>query len=405
MSTVLGLKGPTGYYGCSRCTTKGVHCENRVRFPELNAPLRSDKDFKDRAQPQHHHFTSLLEEVLELLGVTEAPLDGMHLLYACVARRILFWLNTDTVNYKFRLSSAQIGTVNDLLKVAASTRPVEFARAVKDILKYKKFKCTQLRQFLLYLSIVVLKKVFSQFQYEHFLLLVIGTRLLSDEKQFIKKNALAKKMLHEYVHVLKTNFGKWRVIYSFHNLIHLPDEVLNQNEPLDRFSMWEFETANAGLKEFTKRQGAYLQQCYNRTFEKYNYRRGNSVQPIKYPIVKFHIGSEYDGVNEVKELFSRVIFEKFMLDQSTGNKWFLTTSGEIALFEKAVLVDEKIKIRCSFIKQKFNYFERPINSLLLHIFQCNENNLTHLFDIDFDYVQCKMFAIKDGEKSVFIPLL
>ncbi|XP_037050731.1 uncharacterized protein LOC119084771 [Bradysia coprophila] len=295
---IMGLKGPTGYYGCSRCTTKGLHCENRVCFPELNAALRSDKDFKDRAQPQHHHFTSFLEEVLELLGVTQAPIDGMHLVYACVTRRILFWLNTDCVNYKFRLSSAQIGTVNNLLEIAALTRPVEFARPVKGIHKYKKFKCTQLRQFLLYLSIVVLKKVFSEFQYEHLLLLVIGIRLLSDEKQFVKNNALAKKMLHDYVQILETKFGKWRVIYSVHNLIHLADEVVTQNEPLDRFSMWEFETANNGLKEFTKRQGA-----------------------------------------------------------------------------------------------------------LLLIFQCNEDDLADLFEIDSDHIQSKMFMIKDGGSSVFIPLL
>lgn len=328
MSTFLGLKGPTGYFGCSRCTTKGVHCMNRVCFPELDAPLRSDKDFKNRAQPQHHHFTSFIEEVLELLGVTEAPLDGMHLLKACVTKRILFWLNTGSVNYRFRLSSAQISTVNRLLEVAALTRPVEFARPVKDIQKYKKYKCTQLRQFLLYLSIVVLKKVLSQFQYEHLLLLVIGIRLLSDEKQFIKNNELAKKMLHEYVHVLKTNFGKWRVIYSVHNLIHLANEVLTQNEPLDRFSMWEFETANNGLKEFTKRQGAYLPQCYHRTFEKYNHHSlENATTPIKCPLVKFHIGSEYAGVEITKQFFSRVIFKNYMLDQSSGNKWFLTTSG------------------------------------------------------------------------------
>lgn len=292
-----------------------------------------------------------------------------------------------------------------LLEDAASTRPVEFARPVKDIQKFKKFKCTQLREFLLYLSIVVLKKVLSPFQYEHLLPLVIGIRLLSDEKQFLKNNALAKQMLHEYVHVLKTNFGKWRVIYCVHNLIHLADEVIIQNEPLDQFSMWEFETANAGLKEFTKRQGAYLQQCYNRTFEKYNFRRDNPAQPIKYPIVKFHIESKYAGVKVVKQFFSRVIFEKFMLDQSSGNKWFLTSSGEIGLFERAVLVEEKIKIRCRFIKQKCNFFERPIYSSLLHIFQCNENNLTNFFDINSDHVQAKIFMLKYRDKSVSIPLL
>lgn len=405
MPTLLGLKFPTGYYGCSRCTTKGIYCENRVCFPELNAPLRSDKNFKDRTQPQHHHFTSLLEEILELLGVSQAPLDGMHLIYACVAQRILFWLNSDTINYKFRLSSAQIAIVNNSLDVAAMTRPTEFARPVKDIRLYKKFKCTQLREFLLYLSIVALKKVFTKLQYEHLLLLVIGIRLLSDERQFKQNNALAKSMLFEYVQILAKNYGNWRVIYSVHNLIHLADEVLIQNQPLDKFSMWEFETANAGLKEFTKRQGAYLEQCFNRTMEKYNHRFNNVIREIKYPMVKFEIGSEYAGNNTTKRFFSRVVLEKFMLDASCGNRWFLTTSGEVGRFEQAVLINEKIKIRSRFFKRKFNYFDRPLNSSLLHIFQCNENDLTNLFEIDVDQVDSKMFMIRDGETLVFISLL
>ncbi|HEY0221560.1 MAG TPA: hypothetical protein VGC17_01980 [Lactovum miscens] len=85
---------------------------------------------------------------------------------------------------------------------------------------------------------------------------------MSDEKQFKQRNEIAKKMLNEYVKTLRDAFGKFRLIYSIHNLIHLADECLNQNEPLDPFSMWEFETANSSLDEFTKRQGAYLQQSY-----------------------------------------------------------------------------------------------------------------------------------------------
>lgn len=304
----------------------------------MNAPLRSDKNFKDRTQPQHHHFTSLLEEILDLLGVSQAPLDGMHLIYACVVRRILFWLNNDTVNYKFRLSSAQIEIVNSLLEVVATTRPTEFARSVKNIRLYKKFKCTQLREFLLYLSIVALKKVFTKFQYEHLLLLVLGIRLLSDEKHFKQNNALAKSMLLEYVKGLAKTYGNWRVIYSVHNLIHLADEVLIQNEPLDKFSMWEFETANSGLKEFTKRQGVYLEQSFNRTMEKYNHRFSNQIRRIKYPMVKFEIGSEYAGDKIKKQFFSRVVLEKFMLDASSGNRWFLTKSGEVDFLNENLII-------------------------------------------------------------------
>ncbi|XP_037050688.1 uncharacterized protein LOC119084716 [Bradysia coprophila] len=186
---MLGIKYPTGYYGCGRCTVTGVHKNNRVCFTDLDAPLRTDENFEDRIQPEHHHFQSLVEEHLGLRCITQSPLDAMHLVYGCAVRRLLFWYNVDTANYKLRLSSAQIDEVNNVLNIAVLTKPTEFARPVKDIRKYKRFKCTQLRQFLLYLCIVAMKKVLPKFQYEHLLLFVIGTRILSHERHFKENKA------------------------------------------------------------------------------------------------------------------------------------------------------------------------------------------------------------------------
>ncbi|XP_037052029.1 uncharacterized protein LOC119085688 [Bradysia coprophila] len=212
---VLGLKYPTGYYGCGRCTVIGTYANNRVCFTDLDAPLRTDKNFQERLQPEHHHISSLVEKRLELRCITQSPLDGMHLVYGCAVRRLLFWYNTDTVNYKLRLSATQIDLVNDMLNTAMLSKPREFARPVRDI-----------------------------------------------------KNT--------------------------HNLLHLANECLKQNAPLDAFSMWEFETANSGLKEFTKRQGAYLEQSYNRTMEKYHKRFDFNTQTKTFPSLSMEIDKEYD---------------------------------------------------------------------------------------------------------------
>lgn len=403
----LGLKHPTGYYGCSRCTTAGCYSHNRVCFPDLDAPLRTDKSFEDRLQPQHHHFKSLLEELLELQCISQAPIDAMHLVYANCVKRLLFWYNTDAVNYKLRLPSQQIDVVNNMLNIAMLTRPNEFARPVKDIRKYRRYKCTQCRQFLLYLSIVAMKKVLPKFQYDHLLLFVIGIRILSHVKHFKEKNEIAKRMLYEYVKTLGNNFGKFRLIHCIHNLIHLADECTAQNEPLDAFAMWEFETANSSLKEFTKRQGAYLEQSYNRTMEKYHSRYDSSIQTTNFPVLKFEVDKEYDGdyCNVTKILFSRIEYEQFMLDVSEGNQWFLTKSGCVGRFENAVLVAKQMKIRCRVFERKFNYFENPLNSTLLHISQCYEKDLSAPLEIGVNQVETKMFMMKDDESLVFVPLL
>lgn len=306
------------------------------------------------------------------------------------------------------MPSTQIEKINATLKVAAVTRPVEFARPVANIWRYKKFKCTQNRQFLLYLSIVCLKNVLPLFQYEHLLLLVIGLRILSDEKLFKQYNSVAKSMLNEYVEKLGTHFGKFRLIFSFHNLIHLADETLIQNDPLDRFGMWEFETSNAGLKKFSYRQGAYLEQSYNRTMEKYAKQKEDEICSTDYPVLKKRTTSEFDqNQNVLKTYFDSIIFEKFCLSSTNGNRWFQTKSGEISQFKQAIKINEnQIKIEILVFKRKKDFFERPIKSSFLNIVQCHAVDLScETKIIDVDEIDFKMFAIKYEKSFIFLPLL
>lgn len=334
----------------------------------------------------------------------------MHLLYACVTNRYIFWLVSDTVNFKFRLPNLEIDKIDAALKVAAASRPAEFARPVTNMRRYKKFKCTQNRQFLLYLSMVCLKEILPKFQYDHLLLLIIGIRILSDEKLFKKYNSIANSMLREYVEKLGAHFGKFRTIYSFHNLIHLAEETLIQDEPLDKFGMWDFETANSSLKKFSYRQCAYLEQSYNRTIEKYSKHNEDKICSTDYPILKAKIFSEFDQSQNVSiTYFDSIDFENFCLNSSNGNKWFQTKSGEIAKFNRAIQINEKeIKIEVQTLMKKTDFFELPLKSSFLNIFQCKDEDLSaELKIIDVNQVNCKMFSIPYicEKSSVLIPLL
>lgn len=256
----------------------------------------------------------------------------------------------------------------------------------------------------------MLKDVFSKFKYEHFLLLFVGIRILSDEKHFKLNNSIAKKMLAEYVKILRSHFGLFRLIYSFHMLIHLADEVLMQGEPLDRFSMWEFETANASLKHFARRQGAYLQKSYNRTIEHYQKAPEMACKVLNYPMLKLELKKSCNKkADQSKQIYIRIEFEKFMLDTTYGNRWFLTKSGDIYKFEQAIQIktslNTKIKIQGRAILNKYNFFEKPIFSSFLNIFECADKELSQPIEIDVHDVEAKVFMIQNDDKMVFIPLL
>jgi len=69
-SFALNIAPHNAYYGCSKCTTKGLWVSNlitchthpkiggRFTYPELDAPLRTDVSFRQRLQIQHHNKDS-----------------------------------------------------------------------------------------------------------------------------------------------------------------------------------------------------------------------------------------------------------------------------------------------------------------------------------------------------------
>lgn len=64
--------------------------------------------------------------------------------------------------------------------------------------------------------------------YEHFLILLCALRILLDP-QCVKTDWVktAKELLLHIVNKMLSLYGKESLIYNVHNLIHLPDDVVN----------------------------------------------------------------------------------------------------------------------------------------------------------------------------------
>ena len=101
---IYGIKYPTGFYSCNKCTVKGESvCTNkelalrtrpkgRVVFLENNCSLRSDASFRSRDDKNHHNYDSILEQIPHLDMVNNCPLDPMHLIYLGVTRLLVDYL-------------------------------------------------------------------------------------------------------------------------------------------------------------------------------------------------------------------------------------------------------------------------------------------------------------------------
>lgn len=241
----------------------------------------------------------------------------------------------------------------------------------------------------------------------HFLLLSLGIRILSDEENFRRNNNLAHGMITRFVQDFKTNFASYLLTFNMHSLIHLAQEVLTQNLPLDQFSVWKFESANAKLKHYAKRPNGQVEQIYNRVMEKYACSsKGESFSEPKLS-KRIKIDGDMAALHYVH--YERIEFKKFQLDVTLANKWFCTKAGDIMEFKRAVEVNDddsgkSITLVGNILTHKHDFFELPVKSSILSIFEVSDFASVEK-EIAIDSVKFKFFMILQNGRKVFIPLL
>lgn len=110
--------------------------------------------------------------------------------------------------------------------------PHEFARDCRSLNYSSKFKATELRQFLLYGCPLFLRELVSETIYNHWLLLHVAVRLLSNNR--------SEKLLQKSVRDYPKIYGTYSVVYNVHVLLHIHYYVRLYGS-LDSLSAYKFE--------------------------------------------------------------------------------------------------------------------------------------------------------------------
>ncbi|GBM62034.1 hypothetical protein AVEN_103341-1, partial [Araneus ventricosus] len=250
-SFILNTKGHTGYYSCTKCTQSGVWIQNRMTFPELNAPLRSHEAFVEQKDEDFHCGETLLTTIPGLHFIHSFPLDYMHLVCLGVVRNLMYlWISGPVPT---RLPSKIISEISSELVAMKNSTPSEFNRKPRSLTEIKRWKATEFRQFLLYTGPVILKQVFKkdyESLYNHFLSLCISISILLSPN-FCTNDEYSKYAKNLLIHFVKTTmklYGCQYVTSNMHGLIHLVDSV-NHFGPLDLSSSFPFENYLQHLKK------------------------------------------------------------------------------------------------------------------------------------------------------------
>ncbi|XP_044599569.1 uncharacterized protein LOC123275484 isoform X1 [Cotesia glomerata] len=89
-SFVTCIKLHNGYYGCGKCREEGDYKDHRMLFLNVNAPLRTDQNFIDRVDEEHHTGESPFEEA-GIGMVSQFPIDYTHNCCLGVMKKILIF--------------------------------------------------------------------------------------------------------------------------------------------------------------------------------------------------------------------------------------------------------------------------------------------------------------------------
>ncbi|XP_071582168.1 uncharacterized protein [Temnothorax nylanderi] len=265
----LNHYGHVSSNACSKCKIEGRRSaampffRGTMIFPGTRHPLRTDQEYSELMDEDHHKGPSPLNRVLGL--VTQVPFEPLHLLYIGNVKKVL----TTHIHGKYgheKLTKRKLDILDSRMMECRIYCPTEFNRRPNKISMFHHFKGTEFRQLLLYTAPAVLENVFDEDHYKHFLLLHCVMRLLSLENVSDEMYVYCQAALKSYVNMCEELYGEQFLSYNVHGLLHVVGDVRRLG-PLDSYSAFCYENNMPEFRKFIRKPHLALQQFYKRMCE------------------------------------------------------------------------------------------------------------------------------------------
>ncbi|KAL2081036.1 hypothetical protein ACEWY4_022889 [Coilia grayii] len=356
---VKNIKAHNAYHGCEKCTQEGTWIANRMTFPEIDTPLRSDLSFSNQDDEHHHKGSSVLSRI-GIGMVSQFPLDYMHLVCLGVMRKLIgLWMRGPLPT---RLGMQRIHLISAALLSFAVTLPREFSRKGRMLLEVDRWKATEFRTFLLYTGPVALKEHLSDAMYYNFMLLHVAIRILCSPSLCLQYCDFAENLLKTFVGHFQSVYGNYTV-YNVHGLTHLADDARRYGV-LQNFSCFPFENFLHTIKKMIRSPTQPLQQVVRRLTEKTNSRQG------KKRCTDGFYQEHKDGPhpNDLQFTQYRQFINNGTIISLTGGNNYVLYNGDIFVVRNILKGKDDISyLVCSKFLEKSSFFTYPIDSLNLHI--------------------------------------
>ncbi|XP_039301708.1 uncharacterized protein LOC113005255 isoform X2 [Solenopsis invicta] len=394
------IVGHGAYHACERCTQSGEYEFHRMCYSTETHTPRSDKDFVNQSDPEHHTGISPLL-ILPVRMVTQFVLDPFHLVLEGVTKRFMTFILKGTKS-GMRLTAMKIAEIAERMKNLRAHIPSEFARKPRKmgLNELGKWKGTEWRLFLFYVGCIVLNDILPPTLYNLFLMLQCAMIILSTPR-FSKNESyihFAQDVINNFVKICAHRgvFDKKFVVYNVHNLLHLCDDVKNFGVLTD-YSAFPFESYLGQLKKLLRAPSNPLQQLTRRLAERdylYEYSQKSS---------EFTPGRQVLGKDEYKILSS----SSFTLSTvHKRDRYFLYEESIATAKSIQKLPNGNIVIIANVCDIKENYFTYPCESIKLGIYNLGEMSWNRRnVIVPIEAVKTKYTVLPCNTNMIAIPML
>lgn len=235
-SSFMNIVGHRGFFCCHVCEISG---ENKV-LPSggetMTFPFNptATKRTVERMQEQARQALQLNDPVMGVKGPTALRLiipdflrgmgiDPMHLCAGTTKKLMTLHFDSKFSGYPFSLR-AVLGVVDQmLLKIKPPRFIHRMPRSVEDLCHWH---CSELKNYLFYYSVPILKQVMQPVYFNNYLKLVTGLSYLSAASVTPIMVERGRQLLHEFVRDFENLYALDYCTINVHLLLHLPDACL-----------------------------------------------------------------------------------------------------------------------------------------------------------------------------------
>lgn len=405
-----------------KCECVGVfsHVSNTMVFPNINARPRTNESFRNQSDPNHHRgVTPLIDLPIDM--VTNIVVgDELHLLHLGLMKKFLNGWRTGSFGLRTKWSKINEKEIDSYL--LSCKKPFEIHRKIRGLNEMARWKGTEYRTFLLYTSVVVLRKFLPDKCYKHYLLFYIAIVIFGSHYHCSYMLNVADDMVKQFLNLFKTLYGIQHFTSNLHNLSHLADEV-RKFGVLENFNTYCFENKLQGIKAMVRTGNMQLRQICKRILEEdaIPFNENSDLECSERTTLSGSLNfdcEQFKSIGLTYTVFKRLTTPNFRVECSLGDKWVLTRKQEIISVECFVkFSDKKCFLYGSAIVKKEPFFTVPMSSDVLFVYAAkNEFKTARMYPIE--EIACKMFRLNffgtynDSEideetpkfDSVFIPL-